>query len=101
MDTDNIETKARQLLDGRIDSVNALAQALAHRDKLRREIDSAEREVSSAWTQATQTGWTAGELRTLGFSAPAKGSTNRSSARTPRRAPKDAAPTHSDVPEPS
>lgn len=66
-----IESKARELLEGRIASVTNLSATIEHLDQVRATIAAAEKSAAAAWSTATEAGWTEAELRQLGFTRPA------------------------------
>ncbi|GAB2864454.1 hypothetical protein [Nocardioides pacificus] len=85
MDTDSgIEDKARQLLEGRMESVRALTASTANLDQARAAVEAAEKTMADAWTGATKAGWRDSELRQLGFTSPNAKRRGRGTT-TPRR----------------
>lgn len=66
-----IRTRAQELLAGRIDAISKLSERQAAATKAREATAEAERDAASAWTEAKQAGWTAGELKKLGLVQPA------------------------------
>ena len=67
---DAVEASARQLLDGRIEAVRELARA---RDAVRRveeQLAEAQRADGRAYAAAMRAGWSADELKDLGFGSP-------------------------------
>lgn len=71
MDIDSgIESKARELLEGRVATVTDLSRSLAHLDEVRAQVANAEKAATTAWSTATDAGWTENELRHLGFTRP-------------------------------
>ncbi len=79
--TDDVETAARALLDGKVAAVRDLAHARQLRNDKRAELDDAERADATAYAAAERAGWTADELRKVGLDAP-----NRKAPGRPRRA---------------
>ncbi|WP_454778757.1 hypothetical protein [Georgenia muralis] len=77
---DDIDQKARELLDRRIASVRALVTARQTLADLREQVAEAEREDVRLYNAALSDGWSADELRKLGLAEPEK------KARTRRRA---------------
>ena len=70
-----INTKARQLLDRRLDALHTLTDALDKITKDRKELDTREQQ---AWAAVTRAGWTDKDLAELGLAASKR-------PRTPRR----------------
>lgn len=73
----DIASRAQELLTGRLDAVQKLNERQEHAVHAREAADTAEREAASAWTQATQAGWSSMELKRLGLTQP----TNRRGGR--------------------
>lgn len=65
-----ITDKAQELLAGRIDAVRKLSERQHAATQARESADAAERDAASAWSDATQAGWTSAELRKLGLAQP-------------------------------
>lgn len=82
MDMQKTEDLARELLDGRIQSVRTLVEKRERVATLRDELADAERDDVSAYRQAIKDGWSADELKKLGIDEPEK------KRRTRRRAAK-------------
>jgi hypothetical protein len=72
LDAQTTESKARALLDHRINSVRALVTARQALDDLREQIAAAEAEDVQAYRAALSDGWSADELRKLGLDEPEK-----------------------------
>ncbi|NYJ76549.1 hypothetical protein [Allobranchiibius huperziae] len=72
-----ITDRAQELLAGRIDAVRKLSERQRAATQARESADAAERDAATAWTEATQAGWTSAELRKLGLAQP----TNRRGGR--------------------
>ncbi|HQA79103.1 MAG TPA: hypothetical protein PLL50_12230, partial [Propionicimonas sp.] len=66
------ETKARKLLDSRINSVRELVTARQSLDELREQLAAAEAADVKAYRAALSDGWSADELRKLGLDEPDK-----------------------------
>lgn len=66
-----ITDRAHQLLNGRVDAIEKLSDCQMAAIAARESADVADRAVASAWTEATQAGWMASELRKLGLVQPA------------------------------
>ncbi len=66
----DITDRAHQLLSGRVDAIRKLSERQAVAVTAREDADAADRDAASAWTEATQAGWTSTELRKLGLSQP-------------------------------
>ncbi len=75
-----ITSKARHLLDQRLEALGSLTHALDEITKARADLDSREHQ---AWLAATRAGWTAKDLTSLGLTAPK----HPRPARKPRTAP--------------
>lgn len=84
LDPQTAETRARELLDGRIGSVRKLVQTRQRIVDLREQLADAERDDVRAYQAALRDGWTADELRSLGVGEPDKAV--RARRRTPRPA---------------
>ncbi|RYG75835.1 hypothetical protein EU513_15180 [Yimella sp. RIT 621] len=65
-----ITTKAQELLAGRVASVEELERRRNEVGRLREALQAAERGEAEAWSAATSAGWSAAELKRLGFSQP-------------------------------
>ena len=65
-----ITDRAQQLLAGRIDAIRKLSDRQREATQAREVADSADRKVAAAWSEATQAGWSATELRKLGLTQP-------------------------------
>jgi hypothetical protein len=72
LDTHTTESKARELLDHRINSVRALVTARQALDELHEQIAAAEAADVKAYRAALSDGWSADELRKLGLDEPDK-----------------------------
>lgn len=66
----DITDRAHQLLNGRVDAIQKLNERQTAAVAAREHADAAERDAATAWTEATQAGWTSTELRKLGLSQP-------------------------------
>src|SRR4051794_9565485 len=69
---DDIDQKARELLDRRIASVRTLVTARQALADLREQVAEAEREDVRLYNAALSDGWSADELRKLGLAEPEK-----------------------------
>jgi hypothetical protein len=69
---DDIEQRARQLLDARITSVRALVHSRQQITDLRDQLTAAERADVQAYDKALTDGWTPDELKRLGLPEPTK-----------------------------
>ena len=72
LDTHTTESKARELLDHRINSVRALVTARQALDELHEQLAAAEAADVKAYRAALSDGWSADELRKLGLDEPDK-----------------------------
>ena len=72
LDPQVTESKARELLDNRINSVRALVTARQTLDDLREQIAVAEADDVKAYRAALSDGWSADELRRIGLDEPDK-----------------------------
>lgn len=72
LDAQTTETKARKLLDSRINSVRELVTARQSLDELREQLAAAEAADVKAYRAALSDGWSADELRKLGLDEPDK-----------------------------
>lgn len=72
LDAHTTESKARELLDNRINSVRTLVAARQAVTDLQAKISDAEAADVKAYRAALADGWTADELRKLGFDEPDK-----------------------------
>ncbi|MDP9394138.1 MAG: hypothetical protein M3Q27_07725 [Actinomycetota bacterium] len=72
---------AQRLLNDRVDAVRALAKARQQRNDARAHLDEAERADAAAYAAAQRAGWSAEELRKVGFEEP-----DRKAPGRPRRA---------------
>lgn len=80
--TSGIESRARELLDGRVAAVTELEQTVRRLEEAQRAVQTAEKNVKDAWGQASSAGWTVTELKQLGFTPPtAKSGRPRAAAR--------------------
>lgn len=66
-----ITDRAQKLLAGRVDAIRKLSERQHAATRAREAADGANRDVASAWSDATQAGWTPTELRKLGLNQPA------------------------------
>jgi len=95
IDTEDLERRARALLDDRIEAVRTLATARQAALDKREEADEAERADSTAYQAALRAGWTADELKKVGFEKSARKAPGR-----PRRARSTAQPSaNGDAPD--
>jgi len=76
--------KARKLLDARVDAVRPLAEAYANLTSVRAAVTDAEQAAALAYRDAEKAGWTADELKAVGFDAPSRRAPGR--PRAPRGA---------------
>ena len=83
----DVETRARDLLDGRMTSVRALVKSRQAVTDLHEQLAEAERADVRAYSSALADGWSADELKKLGLGEPEK------KARVRRRATAGAAGT--------
>ena len=85
-----ITNKAQELLAGRITSVEELERRRNEVIRLRKALQEAERSEAESWSAATAAGWSAGELKRLGFKQPLSRRGGRPrAARTPQLEPTD------------
>lgn len=90
LDAQTTESKARELLENRINSVRALVTARQALTDLRDQIGDAETADVKAYRAALSDGWSADELRTLGLDEPDKKQRVRRRAAS-RKSPSSAA----------
>jgi hypothetical protein len=83
---------AQRLLNDRVDAVRALAKSRQARNDVRAQLDEAERADAAAYAAAQRAGWTAEELRKVGFDEASRKPVGR-----PRRAPRAASTGTSDA----
>jgi hypothetical protein len=69
-DIAELERAAQRLLDGRVAAIRELAVAKQARDRLRAELDEAEREYGARYAEAERAGWQESELKELDFTDP-------------------------------
>lgn len=91
LDAQTTETKARKLLDNRINSVRELVTARQSLDELREQLAAAEAADVKAYRAALSDGWSADELRKLGLDEPDKKQRVRRRAAAPKSSPSEAA----------
>lgn len=72
LDVTTAETRARELLNARVDSVRTLVLTRQKLDDLRDQVTDAEADDARAYRAALADGWTADELKKLGVDEPAK-----------------------------
>jgi hypothetical protein len=84
-DIAELERAAQRLLDGRVAAIRELAVAKQARDRLRAELDEAEREYGARYAEAERAGWQESELKELDFSDPERRPRGRPRASAPRR----------------
>ncbi|XVQ08427.1 hypothetical protein ACQP1W_38595 [Spirillospora sp. CA-255316] len=65
-----LERAAQRLLDGRVAAIRELAVARRDRDRLRAELEDAEREYGARYAEAERAGWQESELKELDFADP-------------------------------
>ncbi|MEW2353914.1 hypothetical protein [Spirillospora sp. NPDC029432] len=99
-DIAELERAAQRLLDGRVAAIRELAVAKQARDRLRAELDEAEREYGARYTAAERAGWQDAELKELDFTDPERRPRGRPRTAGARRK-KAAAPQRQAVPEPA
>lgn len=85
LNLEEVERRARQVLDARIESVRALVTVRQHLAEAREQLDQAEREDVLAYNAAVAAGWTPEELRKLNLGEPEKKVRVRRRAATRRR----------------
>ncbi len=61
---------AQRLLNERVDAIRSLAKARQERNDARAQLDDAERADAAAYTAAQRAGWSAEDLRKVGFDEP-------------------------------
>ena len=93
-DIESTRTRARALLDSRIESVTDLVTARQRVADLTEQLTNAERDAKRAWVRATKDGWSAEELKKLGLEPAAAGRRRKAAART--TAATTATPPHGD-----
>ena len=72
LDVTTAETRARELLNARVDSVRTLVITRQKLDELRDQVADAEADDARAYRAALTDGWTVDELKKLGVDEPAK-----------------------------
>ncbi len=82
-DVHDVENAARQLMEGRLQSVTALAEVIRRERALEEELAGVRSEGARRYAAAIKDGWTDTELGKLGLSKPG----TRSRRRTPRATP--------------
>lgn len=85
LNLEEVERRARQVLDARIESVRTLVTARQNLAQVREELDQAERQDVLAYNAAVAAGWTPEELRKLNLGEPEKKARVRRRAATKRR----------------
>lgn len=85
--TDDVREKAQALLAARLNVVDALKSADDEEETAREALRAAERTKARAWQEAIGTGWTARELKSMGFKEPGIKAPGR-----PRRERQDSTP---------
>jgi hypothetical protein len=84
-----IKDRARQLLEARLEALAPLEEAANRAERAREELRAAESSIGTAWSRATDAGWTPAELKRLGLRPPTvqrKVSRKRSASREARGA---------------
>lgn len=81
------QTRARALLDTRIESVTALVKARQRVTDLKEQLAEAEKDDKRAYARATQDGWSADELKKLGLENSAAGRRRSSTRKSTDQAP--------------
>lgn len=76
------EARAKELLNGRIQSIRDLVTARQHLADLQAQIEDAERKDVQLYAAAQRNGWSPEELRKLGIGEPAKRTRVRKRAAT-------------------
>lgn len=103
-DIAELERAAQRLLDGRVAAIRELALAKQARERLKAELDEAERVYADGYRRAERAGWQEGELRELDFAEPERRPRGRGRpGATPRRkkgAPREADDRRGTGPEP-
>jgi hypothetical protein len=84
-DIAELERAAQRLLDGRVAAIRELAVAKQARDRLRAELDEAEREYGARYAEAERAGWQESELKELDFIDPERRPRGRPRQSAPRR----------------
>ncbi|GLZ05128.1 hypothetical protein Acsp03_25940 [Actinomadura sp. NBRC 104412] len=84
-DIAELERAAQRLLDGRVAAIRELAVAKQARDRLRAELDEAERRYGTLYAEAERAGWQESELRELDFPDPERRPRGRPRQSSPRR----------------
>jgi hypothetical protein len=84
-DIAELERAAQRLLDGRVAAIRELAVAKQARDRLRAELEEAEREYGARYAEAERAGWQESELRELDFTDPERRPRGRPRQSAPRR----------------
>ncbi|MFJ6419185.1 hypothetical protein [Paeniglutamicibacter sp. NPDC091659] len=72
INTSEVESIARQLLEDRIQVIRDLAKARDNSTRLRNELADAEREDTRLYANAQRVGWTIEELKKVGITEPGK-----------------------------
>jgi len=67
IDIEQTKTRARALLDSRIESVTALVKARQKVTDLTEQLNEAKRDDKRAYVRATKDGWSPDELKKLGL----------------------------------
>lgn len=92
----SIEDRARQLIENRMQSVRALADAQSHAQRATAAAEEADRAHAAAWANAERQGWTSAELTKIGLTPPRARRAGRPRQQRRRPAP---APTQNTAPE--
>lgn len=82
-----ITDRAQQLLAGRLDAIQKLSERQHAANTAKDAAVAAEREVATAWSEATQAGWTSRELTKLGLNQPPNRRGGRPRKNTPTQRP--------------
>jgi hypothetical protein len=99
-----LERAAQRLLDGRVAAIRELAVARRDRDRLRAELEEAEREYGARYAEAERAGWQESELKELDFTDPERrprGRPRQAGAGGRRRKAAAAQPAPGPQPEPA
>ena len=70
MSDQDVRTKAREMLAHRLEVIDNLTGATQRENQLRQQLSEAQAATAGAWTKAAESGWSARELRQLGFTQP-------------------------------
>ncbi|MDQ8044929.1 MAG: hypothetical protein REI11_10005 [Patulibacter sp.] len=77
----DVESAARQLLEGRVQSVTALDEITREEADLTERLSAVQTERAKRYAAATKNGWTDAELGKLGFHKPGTRARRRSPGR--------------------